>query len=316
MSQPSPQPQSVSPEIVQDTQEEDDNQTRRAARKKGKKPVGEKQINWSIEEELNLMKAYISISVDPIVGDSQTQDTFWSKVQAIFYDLMGEKTRNMDKITGKFREMRLKLNQFNGIYNDLKNVRKSWSSDFEDFNAALQQYEKTTPTRKAIPYIQAWTELKKQPKWLLVEDSQSSGTKRSRSVHQGTSQQSDRRTYIDINDEPVDLEEDEPQLIRRPMWRDKAKKAASGSESSVMDLFGDKFDRYVQLQSDKVGIMSRVEQQIVETQQQIAETQRELQRNADIDLLSKKATEFEGEDLDIFLAMRESVRAKYRRNNN
>ncbi|KAI3514383.1 hypothetical protein L1887_12739 [Cichorium endivia] len=96
MSQPSPQPQPqpVSPEIVQETQE-DDNQTRRAARRKGKnrwaKAVAEKRTNWSKDEELNLMKAYISISVDPIVGDSQTQYTFWSKVQAIFYDLMGEK---------------------------------------------------------------------------------------------------------------------------------------------------------------------------------------------------------------------------------
>ncbi|KAI3789767.1 hypothetical protein L2E82_02571 [Cichorium intybus] len=196
------------------------------------------------------------------------------------------------------------------------NVRKSGSNDFDVFNAALQQYEKTTPTRKAFPYVQAWTELKKQPKWLLVEDSKSSGIKRSRSVHQGTSQQSDGRSYINVNDEPVDLEEDEPQPICRPMGRDKAKKAASGSESSVMDLYGDKFDRYVQLQSDKVGIMSRVKQQIVETQQQIAETQWKLQRNANIDLLSKKATDFEGGDLDIFLAMQESVRAKYRPRNN
>ncbi|KAI3791713.1 hypothetical protein L2E82_05574 [Cichorium intybus] len=106
MSQPPPQPPMsqppVSPDIVQETQEEDDNQTRRAARRKAKQTGGEKRTNWTKDEELNLVKACISASVDPIVGDSKTLDTFWNKVQAFFYEFMGEKNATWIKLRGNF----------------------------------------------------------------------------------------------------------------------------------------------------------------------------------------------------------------------
>ncbi|KAI3790014.1 hypothetical protein L2E82_02825 [Cichorium intybus] len=76
MSQPTPQLQPVSPDMVQETQEEDDNQTCRAARRKAKQTGGEKRMNWTKEEELNLVKAYISASVDPIVGDATKAQRF------------------------------------------------------------------------------------------------------------------------------------------------------------------------------------------------------------------------------------------------
>ena len=161
---------------------------------------------------------------------------------------MESQTRNADQITSKWRDIRLKCTEFGGIYNNLLNIRKSDSNDFDVFKAAMDQFEKTTPTRKAFPYMKPWLKLKDTPKWKEQTEgsSQSSGSKRSRNPD-GTSQQSDGRTHIDINDDPIDLENDQP--LRRPVGRNKAKKAAStSSNSSVMDMFGDKFDRYVQLQ--------------------------------------------------------------------
>nr|KAJ0213279.1 hypothetical protein LSAT_V11C400180950 [Lactuca sativa] len=128
---------------------------------------------------------------------------------------MESETRNADQITSKWQDIRLKCTEFGGIYNNLLNLRKSGSNDFDVFKAAMDQFEKTTPTRKAFPYM------KPNP--------------------DGTSQQSDGRTHIEINDDPIDLENDQP--LHRPVGRNKAKKAAStSSNSSVMDMFGDKFD--------------------------------------------------------------------------
>nr|KAJ0208506.1 hypothetical protein LSAT_V11C500260740 [Lactuca sativa] len=106
------------------------------------------------------------------------------------------------------------------------------------------QFERTTVTRKAFPYVKHWLKLKDALKWKEQTEgsSQSSGSKRSRNPDR-TSQQSDVQTHIDINDEPLDLEDEQP--LRWPVGRNKAKKAASTtSGSSVMDQFGETFDRY------------------------------------------------------------------------
>nr|KAJ0189023.1 hypothetical protein LSAT_V11C800426160 [Lactuca sativa] len=164
---------------------------------------------------------------------------------------MESETRNVDQIT-------LEESEFGGIYNNLLNIRKSGSNDFDVFKATMDQFEKTTPTRKAFPYMKPWLKLKDALKWKEQTEgsSQSSGSKRSRNPD-GTSQQSDSRTHIDINDDPIDLENDQP--LRRPVGRNKAKKAVStSSNSSVMDMFGDNFDRYVQLQETKADVMTRM----------------------------------------------------------
>nr|KAJ0208944.1 hypothetical protein LSAT_V11C400205440 [Lactuca sativa] len=94
--------------------------------------------------------------------------------------------------------------------------------------------------------------------------SQSSGAKRSRNPD-ATSQQSDGLIHFDINEEPLDLEDEQP--LRRPVGGNKAKTTAlMASRSSLMDQFGEKFDRYVYVQETKTEMLSRVEQKMIETQ--------------------------------------------------
>ncbi|KAL7585260.1 hypothetical protein Lser_V15G42699 [Lactuca serriola] len=304
----------LSPDFVPETQPSPPPQPKK---KKGKKPARptttQERVPWTKEEEEKLAEAWVAASEDPIVGDGQPYGSFWEKVRAIFYELMESETRNADQITSKWRDIRLKCTEFGGIYNNLLNIRKSGSNDFDVFKAAMDQFEKTTPTRKVFPYMKPWLKLKDAPKWKEQTEgsSQSSGSKRSRNPD-GTSQQSDGRTHIDINDDPIDLENDQP--LRRPVGRNKAKKAAStSSNSSVMDMFGDKFDRYVQLQETKAEVMTRMEQKMIEAQTSFQEAQETLQTKTDMKILKMKADDLEGEDLELFQAMKESVRARRRR---
>ena len=79
-----------------------------------------------------------------------------------------------------------------------------------------------------------------------------------------------------------------------------------------MNLFGDKFDRYVQIQETKAEVMTRMEQKMVEAQTSFQETQATIQRKTDTEILKMKADNLEGEDLELFLAMKESVRVRRR----
>nr|KAJ0203931.1 hypothetical protein LSAT_V11C500270230 [Lactuca sativa] len=172
--------------------------------------------------------------------DNQTFNRFWEKVRTIFYALTGSESRNPYQISFKWCDIRLKCMKFGGIYNNLQNIRKSGSNDFDIFKAALEQFEKTMSTHKTFPYVKAWLKLKDAPKWIQQTEGTSqtsSGSKRSRNPD-ATSQQSDGRTHIDINDDPLDLENEQPR--RRPVGRKKAKKSGSTStRSSVINHFGE-----------------------------------------------------------------------------
>nr|KAJ0185954.1 hypothetical protein LSAT_V11C900482200 [Lactuca sativa] len=257
----------------------------------GKKPARpnttQERVPWTKDEEEKLAEAWISVSQDLIEGDSQTFGWFWEKVCAVFYELKGSESRNLDQISSKWRDIRLKCTEFGGIYNNLLNIRKSGSNDFDVFKVALNQFEKTTATRKAFS-------LKDVPKWKEQTEgsSQSFGSKRSRNPD-GTSQQSDNRTHFDINDEPHDLEDEQPLP------------ASTALGSSVIDKFGEKFDCYVHVQETKAEMLSRVEQKMIETQSVI-------QTKTVMKILKMKADNFEGEDLELFLAIKKSVRVRRR----
>nr|KAJ0197596.1 hypothetical protein LSAT_V11C700353290 [Lactuca sativa] len=291
---------SLSPDFVPETQPSPPPQPKNKKGKKTARPTTtQERVPWKKEEEEKLAEAWVAAFEDPIVGDSQPYGSFWEKVRTIFYELTESQTRNADQITSKWRDIRLKCTD--------------GSNDFDVFKAAMDQFEKTTPTRKAFPYMKPWLKLKDAPKWKEQTEgsSQSSGSKRSRNPD-GTSQQSDGRTHIDINDDPIDLENDQP--LRQPVGRNKAKKAAStSSNSSVMDMFGDKFNRYVQLQETKVEVMTRMEQKMIEAQTSFQEAQETLKTKTDMEILKMKADDLEGEDLELFQAMKESVRARRRR---
>nr|KAJ0221150.1 hypothetical protein LSAT_V11C200093130 [Lactuca sativa] len=80
-----------------------------------------------------------------------------------------------------------------------------------------------------------------------------------------------------------------------------------------MDMFGDKFDRYVQLQETEVEVMTRMEQKMIEAQTSFQEAQATIQIKTDMEILKMKADDLEGEDFELFLTMKESVQARRRR---
>nr|KAJ0209249.1 hypothetical protein LSAT_V11C400219270 [Lactuca sativa] len=194
----------------------------------GKKPARptttQERVPWTKEEE-KLAEAWVAASEDPIIGDSQPYGSFWKK-------LMESETRNADQIMSKWRDIRLKCTEFGGIYNNLLNIRKSGSNNFNIL--------KTT------------------------------------------------------------------NLFVGPLEEIKQKKAAStSSNSSVMDIFGNKFDRYVQLQETKADVMTRMEQKMIEAQSSFQEAQETLQTKTDMEFLKMKTDDLEGEDLKLFQAIKE-----------
>nr|KAJ0190909.1 hypothetical protein LSAT_V11C800395440 [Lactuca sativa] len=228
----------------------------------------QERVSWTKEEKEKLAKGWFEV---------------------FFFALMGSESQNPDQISSKWRDIRLKCTKSRGIYNNLQNICKSGSNDFDAFKATLDQFKKTTQTRKAFSYVKVWPKLKDSPKWIQQMEGTSqtsSGLKRSRNPD-ATSQQLDGRTHIDINDDLLDLENDQP--LRRPVGKNKTKKSGSTSTgSSVIDHFREQFDRYVQVKENTPGIMIQVEQKMIDTQTSFQEAQTTLQTKTDMELVKMK----------------------------
>nr|KAJ0194082.1 hypothetical protein LSAT_V11C800389410 [Lactuca sativa] len=93
--------------------------------------------------------------------DTLTSTCFWANVQTVFYCLEGSEHRNPDQISLQWHNLRPKCTEFGGIYNNLSNLHKCRSSNFDVFKATKDQYVKTTATRKAFPYLKPWLQKKK-----------------------------------------------------------------------------------------------------------------------------------------------------------
>ncbi|XP_042755737.2 uncharacterized protein LOC122196654 [Lactuca sativa] len=124
-------------EMVQETPQ---SSRRRQARGKGKK----KATAWTEEEEEALAKAWIFISCDLRRGNTQSAESFWNRVVDHFHALLGRKTdRSNDAVNGKWRDLRAICTKFNGIFENLKNMHKSGSNDFNVLSTACYQFKLT-----------------------------------------------------------------------------------------------------------------------------------------------------------------------------
>lgn len=231
---PSQQPQSTpSPQEHRLVDEDDDvvvetqpEVLRRDKRRGKKKATNEplRRVKWTSDEEVMLAESFISISCDPRVGNAQPGDAFWERISKRFHDGMGCGIyRTSDALSGKWTSLLRECNAFNGIYNNTKSMHVSGHSSENVTEVALTTY-KNKNNGKDFGHIQAWKVLHLNKKWEWQPDalSQSSGSKRSEP----------EVVSVNLNDEPIDV--DEPQQIcqKRPIRRTKAKRIARESPSS------------------------------------------------------------------------------------
>nr|KAJ0219115.1 hypothetical protein LSAT_V11C300143310 [Lactuca sativa] len=94
---------------------------------------------------------------------NQSERVNWTKEEEdnVFYGLMGSESRNTNQINSKYGDLRLKCGELGGIYNNLSNLHKSESSNFNVFKAVMDQFEKIKAPHKPFPYLKPWD----APKW-------------------------------------------------------------------------------------------------------------------------------------------------------
>ncbi|XP_076955405.1 glutathione S-transferase T3-like [Bidens hawaiensis] len=157
---------------------------------------------WSVQEELALAQAWVDVSEHPIVGNEQTIDDLWDRVEVKFFEAMGKGPdyQRRDQITGKWTHINKKVNKYIGVYEECARNQKSGTNDVDLHKKVAARYQDDGHTGN-IP-LELWEVLTASPKW----------------------------THVNLDDL---ADEDH---IQRPIGRKKAKSIASGSASGVEEV--------------------------------------------------------------------------------
>ncbi|KAK1420151.1 hypothetical protein QVD17_21515 [Tagetes erecta] len=106
--------------VNDDDDDDDDDQEENLAGERAKKVQkfagrAERQI-WTPNQEENLAKAWVHISVDKKVGNQQPRDGFWKRVLEHYATLEGGSTRTHHQLNSKWTSLNTKLAAFNSTY--------------------------------------------------------------------------------------------------------------------------------------------------------------------------------------------------------
>ncbi|KAL7616891.1 hypothetical protein Lser_V15G02500 [Lactuca serriola] len=137
--------------------------------------------------------------------------------------------QSYDAVNGKWRDLRVICTKFNGIFENLKNMHKSGSNDFNILSTACYQF-KVTNNGKPFGHQKAWEVCRQGPKWVLNPETSHSDSTTGSNKRARTSE-SDTGFGLNLNDDVDVAEGDGPPEVqlRRPLGRDKAKRATSSS---------------------------------------------------------------------------------------
>ena len=126
----------------------------------------EKRLPWSIEDDRRLARAWISISNDCVVGNSQSEKAFWKRISEYFNANRGnDAPRKVKAIKNHWYWLLPLVNEFNQIFNKLKAEHRSgWSDDQVKEHARELFFQNR---RKHFTHEHVWTLLKDEPKWRM-----------------------------------------------------------------------------------------------------------------------------------------------------
>ncbi|KAF5792825.1 putative glutathione transferase [Helianthus annuus] len=277
--QPQPIPTQSEPEddveIVPETQPPKG----KGKRNKGKQVVGDqtskpKAIKWTPIEEEALAKAFIGTSDNPVKGNNQPGEGFWSKVLAKFLAMMDQGPyRDLDSVSSKWRKLNSAINRFCEEYNKLyTSDRRSGWNDEDVFKMALEKYKQNHGSN--FPHVRAWMVVKDDPKWAPIPN-EVAMAKRQKTSETGSLSAggSDARCHINLNDD-ADYDEDEYNVREpeRPPGRDKTKKErAKGKEKEKVDPNMVEFMEHLKMYNDVTAQKTKAKERGIEEKSRASE---------------------------------------------
>ncbi|KAF8716828.1 hypothetical protein HU200_025925 [Digitaria exilis] len=213
----------------------------------------DRRLNWSNEEDIRLVSAWLHNSIDPVDGNDKKSDQYWS---AVTYNSTTKcnRMRNRNQLKLRWERIKKPVTEFNGCYERITKVHQSGMSDDQKMDQAMQLYA-SEHSEKPFTMLHVWRILRHERKW---------------SAHVKKLSKEKNSTSAD----PAHVVNPEDAPKKRPIGRDKAKEERNekrkGSEAIV--AIGEKLDKFMEA-TTKAGKIAEVQQNLADKNLEVAKEQ-------------------------------------------
>ncbi|CAN6198912.1 unnamed protein product [Urochloa humidicola] len=215
-------PSPISPPAPQSNGEDVSNQEWSDASDGEQKKTG--RMNWTEEEDLKLVSAWLNHSVDPVKGNNQKGEHFWKNLVAEFNsNIRPERIRTIPQCKTHYSKTNRLIVHFNGCWVRMHRAHGSGESDDQIMTKAHAIYKEEEKGRPfTLEYW--WRAVKDQPKWAKRSENQIVvANKRSKHTESGD--------YTSSSNQ--DSEDAEPSERYRLEGQKKAKAKLKGKEKKL-----------------------------------------------------------------------------------
>lgn len=150
------------------------------------------------------------VSISSVQGNNQKGSAFWESVLVNFHARLKKAPyRINDGLNGKWRELNHKCTKFNGIYNNLNGQKQQRdTTHFNVYRVTLERF--LIEEKNPFTSLRAWEVLRVNAKWLEVNAFSKSKSQSKQLKSYTSTEVSEARTNIDLNDNIDEIPDFEP----------------------------------------------------------------------------------------------------------
>ncbi|XP_025797250.1 glutathione S-transferase T2-like isoform X4 [Panicum hallii] len=216
----------------------------------------DRRLNWSIEEDIRLVSAWLHNSIDPVDGNNKKSDQYWSDVTSTYNSSTKcNRMRNRNQLKLRWERIKKPVTEFNGCYARITKVHQSGMSDDQKMDQAMQLYAYEHSDRP-FTLLHVWRIVRHEKKW--------SAYVKKLSKEKKNSKPSDPAHVVNVDDATK----------QRPIGHKKAKDERNGKrkEPEAISAISDKLDRFIEA-SSKAEKIVEVHEKLANKKLEVAKEQ-------------------------------------------
>ena len=179
------------------------------------------RLNWTEDENIRLLSAWVNNSVDPIDGNDKKLEHYWRAVTAEFNSKTpnNDRKRTVMQCKSHWKGVKKEVTKWCGVYSQVKSTWRSGESDDMILQRAHAWF-KSQNNEKPFTLEYMWKDLKGLPKWQRIVEEENTNNKRTKISESGE--------YTSSSNQ--DTEDESRHKEKRPEGQKKAKAKLKGSK--------------------------------------------------------------------------------------
>lgn len=122
--------------------------------------------NFSDEEDILLVTAWLNVTLAPIQGAEQSQRTYWERIYDYFHaNKKFDSDRSQGSLMNRWSGIKHDVNIFSGCLSRIEAKNRSGLSTDDKLANACAMFKAEDKDNRNFPYMHCWKILKDKPKW-------------------------------------------------------------------------------------------------------------------------------------------------------